>query len=41
VLRTLLAELPLKQAVGIAASLSRQPRNALYQRALAIKDEVP
>lgn len=38
-LRTLLAELPLKQAVSLAASLSRQPRNALYERALTIKQE--
>lgn len=37
VLRLLLAELPTKTAVRLAAEITRQPRNALYEQALRIK----
>jgi 16S rRNA (cytidine1402-2'-O)-methyltransferase len=39
VLGILLAELPLKQAVRLAAEISGAKRNQLYQRALELKDE--
>ncbi len=38
-LRTLMAELPLKQAVALTASLSGGSRNLLYARALQLKAE--
>jgi len=40
-LRVLLAELPLKQAVDLAVRASGAPRNALYQKALGIKADKP
>jgi 16S rRNA (cytidine1402-2'-O)-methyltransferase len=39
ILSLLLAELPLKTAVKLAAEISGQPRNALYEQALALKAE--
>jgi len=39
VLRLLLAELPVKTAVRLAAEISGAPRNALYETALRIRSE--
>ena len=41
ILGLLLAELPLKTAVKLAADITGQPRNALYAQALALKNEEP
>ena len=39
ILRVLLAELPVKQAAALAAQITGQKKNALYERALQIRDE--
>jgi 16S rRNA (cytidine1402-2'-O)-methyltransferase len=36
-LKALLTELPTRQAAKLAAEITGQPKNALYQRALEIK----
>ena len=41
VLRLLLAELPTKTAVKLAADITKTPRNALYERALQIRRDEP
>ncbi|MDQ6684642.1 MAG: rRNA (cytidine-2'-O-)-methyltransferase, partial [Pseudomonadota bacterium] len=41
VLVPLLEALPLKQAVAVAARIAGAPRNELYARALALKEEAP
>jgi 16S rRNA (cytidine1402-2'-O)-methyltransferase len=39
ILRILLAECSVKQAAGLAAQITGQKKNALYDRALQMKDE--
>jgi 16S rRNA (cytidine1402-2'-O)-methyltransferase len=39
ILRILLAECPVKQAAGLAAQITGAKKNALYERALRMKDE--
>ena len=39
VLKLLLAQLPLKTAVKLAADITGEPRNALYQAALTLKGD--
>jgi len=38
ILKLLLAELPVKQAVKLASEITGQPKNALYERALTLKE---
>jgi 16S rRNA (cytidine1402-2'-O)-methyltransferase len=40
-LKLLLEQLPLKTAVKLAADITGEPRNALYQAALAMKADDP
>ena len=39
ILRLLLAELPVKTAVRLAAEITDAPRNRLYERALSIQQD--